>query len=57
MQFGALDLVGVVVDTDKAGPGIAGQIAHRSSNPATHVEYLHSRFQGELVGEKMLVPE
>ena len=57
VMFGALDLVGVVVDADKAGSGIARQIAHRPADSASHIEHLHPRFQGQPVAEKMLVPE
>ena len=57
VQLGALDLVGVVVDADKTGPGMAREIAHRPADPAPHVEHLHPRLQGQPFGEIMLVSE
>ena len=57
MQSGALDLVGVIVDTDKSGPGMSGQVVHRPPDPATHVKHLHPRPKGQPLSQKHLVPE
>ena len=57
MRSSALDLVGVIVDADEAGPGMTRQIAHGAADAAAHVEHFHPRFQGQPFGEKMLMPE
>ena len=57
MHFRSLDLVGVTIDTDKAGAAIAGQIAHRPTYAASHIEHFHPGFQGKPVGKKVLMPE
>ena len=57
VQFRPLDLVGVVVDTDEARPGMPREIAHRPAHPASHIEHLHPRLQGQPFGEIVLVPE
>ena len=55
VQSCALDLVGIVVDSDEAGPRMARQIAHRPANTAANIEHVHTGFQGQPFGEKMLM--
>ncbi len=57
MQPGAFDLVGVIVDPDESGPGITGQVGHRSPDSATHVQHPHPRPEGQPVSKILLVPE
>ncbi len=57
LQFGALDLVGVVVDANDAGPGTARQVAHWSADPAPDIDDFRPGFQGQPVGDALLVPE